>query len=206
MLRLVTIFLLCAVVYTFADPKVLHVSTIPSNADIYVDEIRPNHAKAPAYISPAVIEIADDSLASEVLISLFNPGFMDTTLRVRLSPKDTSYIIISQNPISDEDLLDKQQSELSKRKRAHFGKGLMKFSLIPLALGLASGAIAYYEIEKAKDSKKTLKNSSIATDRYQQELEDFTDYRDKAKVAKGFSYAGIISGAALFSIGFILYF
>jgi hypothetical protein len=206
MLRLVTIFLLCVAASAFAESKVLHVSTIPSNADIYVDQISPDHAKNPAYVSPAFIEMADDSLASEVLISLFNPGFMDTTLRVRLSPKDTSYIIISQMPIPDEDFLEKQQSELSKRKRANFGKGVMKFSIIPFAIGLVSGAIAYYEIEKAKDSKKTLKNSAIHTDHYQQDLDDFKDYRDKAKVAKGISYGGIITGAALFSIGFILSF
>ena len=57
MMRLVTTLILCMVACIFADPKVLHVSTIPSNADIYVDEIRPNHAKNPDYISPAIIEI-----------------------------------------------------------------------------------------------------------------------------------------------------
>ena len=206
MLRLVTIFILCAVASVFADPKVLHVSTIPSNADIYVDEIRPDHAKNPAFVSPALIEFADDSLASEIMISLFNPGFMDTTLRVRLSPRDTSFIIISQQPVPDEDFIEKQQAELSKRKRANFGKSVMKFSLIPFAVGLISGAIAYYEIEKANDSKKTLNNSSIATKNYQETLDDFTDYRNKAKVAKGFTYAGLITGAALFSFGFILSF
>lgn len=206
MSRFVTLFILCAAAILFADPKVLHVSTIPNSADIYVEEVRPNHAKNPDYVSPAFIQMADDSLASEILISLFNPGFMDTTLRVRLSPKDTSFIIISQQPITDENFIEKQQAELSKRKRANFGKSLMKFSIIPFAVGLVSGTIAYYEIEKANDCKKTLKNSSIETEHYQQTLDDFTDYRDKARVAKGFTYAGIMTGAALFSIGFILSF
>lgn len=206
MMRLVTTLILCMVACIFADPKVLHVSTIPSNADIYVDEIHPNHAKNPDYISPAIIEISDDSLASEVLISLFNPGFMDTTLRVTLSPKDTSFIIISQKPIPDEEFLEKQQSELSKRKRANFGKGLMKLSLIPFAAGLVAGAVTYYEIEKANDCKKSLNNSSIDTDRYQQKLDDFKDYREDAKTAKKFTYAGFLTGATFFSIGFILSF
>lgn len=206
MLRLLTTLILCMTACVFADPKVLHVSTIPSNADIYVDEIRPNHAKDPDFVSPAVIELSEDTLASEVLISLFNPGFMDTTLRVTLSPKDTSFIIISQKPIPDEEFLERQQSELAKRKRAHIGKKLMKISLIPFAAGLVAGAVTYYEIDKAKDCKKSLKNSSIDTDRFQQKLEDFSDYRESAKTAKGFTYAGIITGAALFSIGFILSF
>ena len=206
MLRLLTTLILCMTACVFADPKVLHVSTIPSNADIYVDEIRPNHAKDPDFVSPAVIELSEDTLASEALISLFNPGFMDTTLRVTLSPKDTSFIIISQKPIPDEEFLERQQSELAKRKRAHIGKNLMKISLIPFAAGLVAGAVTYYEIDKAKDCKKSLKNSSIDTDRFQQKHEDFSDYRESAKTAKGFTYAGIITGAALFSIGFILSF
>lgn len=206
MLRLLTTLILCMTACVFADPKVLHVSTIPSNADIYVDEIRPNHAKDPDFVSPAVIELSEDTLASEVLISLFNPGFMDTTLRVTLSPKDTSFIIISQKPIPDEEFLERQQSELAKRKRTHIGKNLMKISLIPFAAGLVAGAVTYYEIDKAKDYKKSLKNSSIDTDRFQQKLEDFSDYRESAKTAKSFTYAGIITGAALFSIGFILSF
>lgn len=206
MLRLVTTFLLCAITVAFAGSKVLHVSTIPNNADIYIDEIRPNHAKNPAYVSPAFIEAADDSLASEILISLFTPGFMDTTLRVRLSPKDTSFIIISQQPILDNEFLERQEAELSKRKRANFGKGLMKISLIPFAASLISGAIAYYEIEQAKDCKKTLQNSAIVTDRYQNTRDDFEDYQDNAKLAKKFTYASLITGAALLSIGFILSF
>ena len=80
---------------------------------------------------------------------------MDTTIRVRLSAKDTSFIIVSQQPILDEEFLRAQESDISKRNRRVFGKDLMKYSLIPFALSLVSGAITYYEISKADDSKKT---------------------------------------------------
>lgn len=206
MVRIILILLCSILSYAFAESKVLHVSTIPSNADIYIGEVNPNHAKNPAYVSPAFINIADDTLENEILISLFNPGFTDTTLKVKLSAKDTSFIIISQQPVFDNNFLDKQQSQLSKRKRANFGKGLMKVSLIPFAVGLVSSAVAYYEIEQAKDCKKTIKNTSIETDRTQETRDDFRNYRSKAKTAKGFTYAGFLTGATLLSIGFILSF
>ena len=148
----------------------------------------------------------DDSLASDILISLFNPGFMDTTIRVRLSAKDTSFIIVSQQPILDEEFLRAQESDISKRNRRVFGKDLMKYSLIPFALSLVSGAITYYEISKADDSKKTIKNSSIESDRYQDARDEFRSYQRKARTAKGFTYASFITGVSLLSIGFIFSF
>lgn len=205
MIRTIIILLCSLLSFAFAESKVLHVTTIPSNADVYIDEISPDHSKEPAYVSPAFIT-PQDSLASEVLISLFNPGFMDTTIRVRLSAKDTSYLIVSQQPILDEEFMQKQQSELSKRSRRAFGKDLIKFSLIPFAIGLVSGAFTYYEISKAEDSKKTLKNSVIESDHYRDTRDDFRDHQRKARTAKGVTYGAFIAGASLLSIGFIFSF
>lgn len=202
----ILLILLCSLMgYAFAESKVLHVSTIPSNADIYIDEVSPDHSREPAYVSPAFIDV-NDSLASDVLISLFNPGFTDTTIRVRLSAKDTSFIIVSQQPILDEGFLQAQQSDISKRKRRVLGKDLMKLSLVPFALGLLSGAITYYEISKADDSKKAIKNSSIESDRNQDARDEFRSYQRKARTAKGITYASFITGVSLLSIGFIFSF
>lgn len=205
MIRIFMILLCALMGYAFAESKVLHVSTIPNNADIYIDEVSPDHSKEPTYVSPAFIN-TNDSLASDVLISLFNPGFMDTTIRVRLSAKDTSFIIVSQQPILDEDFLQAQQSDISKRNRRVFGKELMKYSLVPFALSLVSGAITYYEISKADDAKKALKNSSIESDRYQDARDEFRSYQRKARTAKGLTYASFITGVSLLSIGFIFSF
>ena len=205
MIRIFMILLCALLGYAFAESKVLHVSTIPNNADIYIDEVSPDHSKEPTYVSPAFIN-TNDSLASDVLISLFNPGFMDTTIRVRLSAKDTSFIIVSQQPILDEEFLQAQQSDISKRNRRVFGKELMKYSLVPFALGLVSGAITYYEISKADDAKKALKNSSIESDRYQDARDEFRSYQRKARTAKGLTYASFITGVSLLSIGFIFSF
>ena len=203
-LALILIFAWCA--FSFAEPKVLHVSTIPNHADIYVNEVQPNHAKEPAFVSPAFITVDDGSAANEMLISLFNPGFVDTTLRVKLSDKDTSYIIVSQMPVIADDITQEQKNELSKRSRRNFGKGMMKFSIVPFVVGLVAGSITYYEIEQAKKERRTLENSSIKNSDYNETSDQFKDHRDTAKNAKRITYGAFISGAALLSIGFILSF
>ena len=203
-LALILLFAWCAI--SFAEQKVLHVSTIPNHADIYVNEVQPNHAKEPAFVSPAFITVDDKNTTNEMLISLFNPGFADTTLRVKLSDKDTSYIIISQMPVTLDDITQEQKTELSKRSRRNFGKGMMKFSIIPFIVGLAAGSITYYEIEQAKKERSTLNNSSIRNSDYNKTSDQYKEHRDTAKNAKRVTYGAFISGAALLSIGFILSF
>lgn len=204
-MKFVLIILFALYAHALAEQKVLHVSTIPNHADIYVGEVQPNHAKNPAFVSPAFITV-DEGESSDILISLFNPGFTDTTLRVKLSDQDTSYIIVSQQPIIIDELLDDQQAELSKRSRKNFGKSLIKYSIIPFVVGLAAGSVAYYEIDKAKQDRRILKKSSIKNDDYNEVADRFEDRRNTAKTAKNITYGAFLSGAALLSIGFILSF
>ena len=188
--------------------KTLHVSTIPSHADIYVQQTHPEHADKPDYTSPAFIPISEESaLDGEILISLFNPSFSDTTIRVKLSNRDTSYLIVSQRPVLDEALLQEQQSEISKRFRRSFGHKMMFASAVPLLVGAVSGAITYYEINQAKESKKKMENSAIAQgESYRDAESDFKNSRKKARYARYATYSGLITGALLLSIGFILSF
>lgn len=206
MFRLIAICLLFVNI-AFAQ-KVLHVSTIPSKADIYVQEMRPDHTDDPDYTSPAFIPLSDEQVTEgEILVSLFHPEFTDTTIRVKLSDRDTSYLIVSQQPALDEDFLSEQRSELSKRQRKKFGKGLMFTSVLPFAVSAVAGIVTQYEISKAEDSKKTLKNSAIAeTKHYRQTERDFKDYRDKAKTSRSVMYTGLIAGASFLTLGFILTF
>ena len=188
--------------------KVLHVSTIPSQADIYVKQVRPDHADNPDYTSPAFIPVDENnSHNGEIMISLFNPTFADTTILVQLSDRDTSYLIVSQKPLLDETALEEQQGEISKRSRRAFGKKMMLFSIVPLIAGAASGAYTYYEIHKAKDSKKKLERSVIVESEHYRETENELDkHRNNAKYAKYATYSGVALGATLLSIGFILSF
>ena len=199
MFRLIAICLLFANI-AFAQ-KVLHVSTIPSKADIYVQDTRPDHTQA-------FIPLNDDQvLEGEILVSLFHPEFTDTTIRVKLSDRDTSYLIVSQRSALDEDILSEQRSELSKRQRKKFGKGLMFSSVIPFAVSAIAGIVSQYEISKANDCKSSLQNSAIAETRhFRQNEQDFKDYRDKARTSRSVMYTGLAVGASLLTLGFILTF
>ena len=206
MFRLIAICLLFANI-AFAQ-KVLHVSTSPSKADIYVQDTRPDHTQDPDFVSPAFIPLNDDQvLEGEILVSLFHPEFTDTTIRVKLSDRDTSYLIVSQRSALDEDILSEQRSELSKRQRKKFGKGLMFSSVIPFAVSAIAGIVSQYEISKANDCKSSLQNSAIAeTKHFRQNEQDFKDYRDKAKTSMSVMYTGLAVGASLLTLGFILTF
>lgn len=206
MFRLFVLSLLL-VNFAFAQ-KVLHVSTIPSKADIYVQEQHPDHTQDPDYVSPAFIALNEDQASEkEILISLFHPEFTDTTIRVKLSDKDTSYLIVSQRSTLDEDVLSEQKSDLSKRQRKKFGRSLMYSSVIPFAISAVAGIVSQYEISKAEDCKTTLEKSAIAeTKHYRQTEQDFKDYRNKAKTSRSVMYTGLTIGASLFTLGFILTF
>jgi len=186
----------------------LHLSTIPSNADIYLDEISPDHTSNPDYVSPAFIEIDEDqAIEGTILLSLFHRTFADTTIRVTLSDRDTSYLIVSGRPLIEEALIEAQDSELSKRSRKNFGKKLMFASILPFAISAITGVYTYYEIEKANDSKDVIKNSAIAEgEPYNNAQKDFKDHRDSAKRSKYATLTGLGLGSALLTIGFILSF
>lgn len=206
MLRITLILLFCAG-WAYSQ-RVLHVSTIPGYADIYVEELRPDHTQEPHHTSPAFIPINEDnSLDGVILISLFSPGFADTTIQVKLSDRDTSYLIVSLRPIDSEILLDKQQSKLSKRSRRTFGKKLMLSSIVPFGFGLAAGAFTYYNIHRADEKRNLLKESLIYSDDHVQQMQrDFEDYRQNAQRGKTATVTSFIIGASLLSIGFILSF
>jgi len=187
--------------------KVLHVSTIPRNADVYVDTKNPDHADKPDYHSPDFIPVTpEQDLLGEIQLHLFHPEFTDTTLRVKLSPKDTSYLVVSLQPTYDENLIKEQQGELSKRSRRSFGKKLMFASILPFVAGGAAGAITYYQIDRANSAKKKVDNAKIKDESLSKTLNDFSDAKDKAKTAKAATITGLSIGASFLTIGFILSF
>ena len=185
--------------------RYLHVSTNPFGADAYVNTQRPDFSKNPDYRLPAFIPVApSDSL---VRITLFKPEFKDTTLKVTLSDKDTSYLIVALQPAFSENLLEEQQQQLNKRGHRSLGRRLMIASAIPLlASGIAAG-IAAYEIHKAEDCKKVIKNSAFTDSKnFKQNQSDFKDYRDNAKAAKKAAITTLVAGGLILSVGVFLSF
>lgn len=187
--------------------KLLHVSTIPSNADIYIGTTTPDHADKPDCTSSAFIDVSpEQNQTGEILLHLFRPEFVDTTIRVTLSNRDTSYLIVSLRPTYDENLIAKQNSVVAKRGRRSFGHKLMIGSALPFLVGGIAGAVTYYQIAQADDAKKVLEKSHIHSESYENAKQDFHDSRDKAKTARKATLASLVTGAAFLTVGFILSF
>ena len=207
--KVIPVLLLLLLGFCLADEsstreRYLHVSTNPSGADLYVGDAHPDFSDAPDYRIPAFIPVPLDK--DQILITLFRPDFKDTSINVTLSPKDTSFLIVALSPAFDETLLQEQQADLRHRSRRSLGHRLMIASLVPLAASAIAAGVTAYEIGKADDAKKVIKNSSIDSDRYQDARDDFRSYQRKARTAKGFTYASFITGVSLLSIGFIFSF
>lgn len=185
--------------------KFLHVSTTPYTADIFVNMRKPDYAKKPDYVSPDFIELQGKD--KSVLISLFKKGYTDTTINVTLSPKDTSYLIVSLQPDYDPAHAESKNKILARRTRRTVGHVLAGVSVFPL---LASATTAFFcnqQINEANHSKKKIENSLIRDgEGFNSMKEDFKDHRDKAKLYKKATYAGLIAGAAFLSVGIILSF
>ncbi|MCF0215493.1 MAG: hypothetical protein HUK21_03355 [Fibrobacteraceae bacterium] len=188
-----------------AQDKVLHVSTNPSSVDLYINQKNPSHASTPDYVSPAFITVPKND--TSVLIHLFKEEYADTTLRISLSSKDTSYIIIAQKQTYQDSILNRQQKDLSHRNRRNLGHILLVASAVPFIAGGIASWISYYQIEKANKSKDKIENSLIHSDpRYQSFKRDFRNSKDKAETANKTATASFIAGAVVLSVGICLSF
>ncbi len=189
-------------------PKYLHVSTIPSYTDIYIDQLQPNHKSNPQATSPEFISVTkENSNNNIILISLFKPGFADTTIRVTLSEKDTSYLIVSLRPTYDNEMQEAQEKILKKRYNKNFGRMMMLGSVIPFATSAISAIITNSFINSANEEKHKIENSPLGSDKSIQTHEkNFKDYNDKASIGKIVFNTGISLGASLLAVGVILQF
>lgn len=192
----------------YVQQKFLHISTIPSDADIYVNQLRPDHRKNPHAVSPSFIPITSEiSQDDEIIVSLFRPEFTDTTIKVKLSAKDTSYLIVSLRPNYDENLKEEQEKILKKRYNRNFGKKMIFASAIPFAISAISGIVTWNQISQAEDAKKKIENSPLGSEEsIQKNEEKFKQHRDNANAGKIITNTGISLGASLLAVGIVLQF
>ncbi len=199
------LLLLLLISLGYSQTKYLHISTIPAKADIFVGNRAPDYSKFPDHTSPAFIPV--EAGEGQVLVAIFHPEFADTLINVKLSDKDTSYLIVSLKPTYDDRQVRRQQKIVAKRSHRSIGRNIMWSSLVPLAVAAASTGITLYEINQAEDAKKILDNSAIASgEKYSDAKQDFKDARSKAKTAKKVSIGSAIGAAALLTAGFIISF
>lgn len=206
---LLLLLLLTTVAFSQGEhQKVLHVSTIPSNADIFVGELHPDHSKNPSGFAPGYIPVTgDNALNNEILISLFKPEYADTNIKVKLSDKDTSFLIVSLRPTYDDSLTVQQEKMLKKRGNRMFGHKIILGSFGPLAVAAVSGLITYYEINQAEKCKRDMKKDLLGSDdEFNKKKKNFDNYRDNAETAHTVMNVGVSLGLSLLAVGIILSF
>ena len=195
---------------TFAQQQVqpktryLHISTNPSTVDLYTDAQLVDFANQPNYTSPAFIPVPDGK--DDITISFFHTDYADTTINIKLSSNDTSYIIVALRQTYDEDVLFSQQETLKHRSRRNLGRHLQWFSIAPFAIGSISTIVTLYNISKANDHKKAMENTRFKNENYDTHMREFEDHRNSARTGKTVSKIFFGTGLLLLSAGFILSF
>lgn len=188
-----------------ATTKYLHISTNPSHADVYINNIKPKHYKEPDYKMPGFIPVPAGE--SSIMVSIFRPEYADTTINVTLSQKDTSFLIVALRPHYDDKKTDDQYSDIARRGRRKIGHRLLIASIVPFTVSGIAAAVAHYNIGRAEDKKDELKGAIFPEGaQYQKAYDKFTEYRDNADKAKNVTKAGLILGGIVLTTGIIFSF
>lgn len=201
------LFTICGNVFaqqSQAKTRYLHISTNPSSVDLFTNTGIVDFAKRPNYTSPSFIPIPDGK--DDITISFFHPDYADTTINIKLSQNDTSYIIVALRQTYDEDILISHQETLKHRNRRNLGRHLQWFSIAPFAIGTVSTIVTLYNISKANDHKKAMENTRFKNENYDVHMRKFEDYRNSARTGKNVSKIFLGTGLLLLSAGFILSF
>ena len=185
--------------------KYLHISTNPSYADAYVDNVRANFASNPDVELPGFIEVPEGN--ATVTVKLFKAGYRDTTINVTLSAADTSYLIVALTPSYDDHYLQRQKKSLMHRARRNLGHRLIIASAVPLVASGISAFVSHYNINKANDKKDLVEKSVIREGGdYEENLDSFDRYRNRAKSAKNVAIGTAIAGGIILGFGIVLSF
>ncbi len=187
-----------------AKTRYLQISTNPSTVDLYTELILPDFASKPNYISPAFIPVPDGK--DSIIVSFFHPNYADTTINIALSPNDTSFIIVALRQTYDDEEIERNQDLLKHRNRRILGGYLKWASIAPFAISGISAIVSLYNISKANDHKKAMKNTRFLNEKYDGHMRDFKDHKSSAKTAKTVSGIFFATGIAFLTAGFVLSF
>lgn len=208
----ITIFLILSVLcchaiaqqQTSTKTRYLHISTNPSTVDLYTGNIVPDFAKRPDYTSPSFIPVPEGE--DNIIVSFFHPDYADTTINIKLSQNDTSFIIVALRQTYDDEILASHQDMLKHRNRRNLGRYLQWFSIAPFSIGTISAITTLYNISKANDYKKSMENTHFRNENYDSNMQKFEDHRNSAKTGKTVTKFFFGTGLLLLSAGFILSF
>ena len=110
--------------------RYLHIATNPSTVDLFTGTLQPDFASRPNYVSPAFIPVSSGD--DNVTVSFFHPDYADTTINIKLSDKDTSFIIVALRQTYDEETIENNQKLMKHRNKRILGSYLRWASIAPL--------------------------------------------------------------------------
>ncbi len=182
--------------------RTLRISTWPSGAELYLGSRPGSFARKAPFKSPQEIRLEDADTV--VRVTLFKPGYSDTTLDIRIadSPQSFAWIELKE---ADLDKIEFQEKILDRRKNRQVGKILFASSLVPLALAGTFAALAEVHFQDAEKARKKIEKSVIREgDEYRAFERKFSDAKERGKdfrkaatVSLGFS-ALLLASAVIF--------
>ncbi|MBP5247308.1 MAG: hypothetical protein J6Z31_05550 [Fibrobacter sp.] len=185
--------------------KTLRISTWPADAEIYVGERPKSFIEESEMKSPDSLKLSMED--SVVRITLFKPGYTDTTIDIHLKAPTKNFVWIELVEETDLDRLEWQEAILGKREGKKIGKIFFGTGFIPLALSGIFAGIAEYKFQNAEDTKEKIEKSLIREgDHYQKLQDDFKDSRQSGKNFRRASFISLGASALLFAAAAVFYF
>ena len=188
----------------FSDSaRTLRISSWPLGAELYLGDRPGSFVRESSCKSPHDFHLErSDSI---VRVTLFKPGYSDTTLDIRVtdSPQSFAWIELEE---ADLEKIEFQEKILDRRKNRHIGKILFASSLLPLSLTGTFTALSTLRFRDADRAREKIENSVIREgEEYRSSKKKFSDakkggknYRTAAGVSLGFSALFLVS-AIIFS-------
>lgn len=186
------------------EKRILHVSAYPSNSEIYVGYERPDFTENGDYVSPAALPI--DKESNSVRITLFKPGFRDSTIDVTVPKLDESYLMVILQEETKNYVLDEQENAIAKRSQKSVGNWMILGSLVPFAGAAVTAALNAKANTDANDIKKRLSKHLIESENTAALKSDLSDTKKDAKNYRTATFWLAGAGAAVLAIGLYLRF
>lgn len=188
----------------FSDSaKTLRISSWPLGAELYLGERPGSFVRKSPIKSPHDVPLGSSD--SIVRVTLFKPGYSDTTLDIRITASKQNFTWIE---LEEADLtqIEEQEKILDRRKHRQIGKFLFASSLLPLSLTGTFAAISNFRFQDADRAREKIENSVIREgEKYRSFEKDFSDakksgknYRTAAAVSLGFSALFLVSAVIFY--------
>lgn len=179
----------------------LHVTTIPTGAEIYAGSDPLTVKTKPIGKAPGIYPIYDPGMST---VQIRHPGYRDTSVTVFTPPTGPTNLNIELTPLTTVEEFKAQEAWLKERRKNFIGKTLMGSSIAPILVGTIFTLLAYDNYDDADKIKQELSHPATAGgSHYQQKVDKNHDLvkRGDRKMIIGGSLMGagvLMLGAGIF--------